>query len=194
MADLLATPGDLRTLLEEDAASLPDPKALLLLELATAEVQAAAGQRLVQVTDAELTIMGTADAWLTLPERPVTAVSEVSIDGGDPLDDFKRFGARLWRRSGWATCAYEPSTVTMVVSHGHALEDQRLVPARKVALGLAANLFANPVASSTGLSIDDYREQFFQSGENRSDLLPERTRRMLRRWYGGDRAGLVRIG
>jgi hypothetical protein len=193
MADMLGSPDDLRTLLGEDSTTLPDTKAILLLEMATAEVQAAARQRLVQVVDDQLTIMGTTDSWLELPERPVTAVSEVAIDGS-PVADWKRFGARLWRQCGWASCPYEPATVTLTYTHGYPADDEALELATKMVYGLAANMFANPVPASAGVSIDDYREQFFQAGGQRGDMLPARSQMLLRRRYGGSRAGLVRIG
>src|SRR5690606_22691726 len=104
---MLATPDDLWTLLGETVETLPYQKAVLLIEIATGEVQAAAGQRLVQIVDDQLEIMGTTDSWLNLPQRPVTAVANVMVDG-QPVTDWKRFGARLWRSCGWAPCAYEP--------------------------------------------------------------------------------------
>ena len=97
MADMLATAADLRALLDEDDTSLPDPKAELLLQLATGAVQAAAGQQLVASTGDTVQLMGDTDAWFTLPQRPVTAVASVTVDGAT-VTDYKRFGDRLGRR------------------------------------------------------------------------------------------------
>ena len=60
MADQLATPTDLANLVP--GSSLPAATATLLLECATAVVQAAAdGQRIVQVVNDVLTLAGTTD-------------------------------------------------------------------------------------------------------------------------------------
>lgn len=189
----LATPTELRTLLDLDTAALPDATASLLLELATGEVQAAAGQQLVEVVDDQITIMGTPGWWMDLPERPVTAVSTVTLDG-ESIADYKRFGARLWRAKGWASAAYEPGEVTVTYTHGYATGDDRLALARKLTLSLAGVLHSDPEGTTGGYSIDDYREQTVQTGGgDRPNLLPETSRRLLRRTYGR-RAGLARVG
>ncbi|TDE02839.1 hypothetical protein [Jiangella asiatica] len=193
MADMLATPDDLRTLLGLDATQLPDAEANLLLAMATSEVQAAAGQDLVQVVDDHLDIMGTTDSWLALPQRPVTDVTLVQIDGQD-VTDWRRFGSRLWRTCGWAPCAYEPSQVSLVYTHGYPPGDPALELAKSLTLTLAAAINASPDGVTAGFSIDDYREQMVQtSGDGATNLLPKLSQALLRRTYGG-RAGLVRIG
>lgn len=99
MADQLATPADLASLLERD--DVDNYKAALLIEMATAIVQqACGGQRIVQVVDDVLEITGYADSWLVLPQIPVTAVSSVTIDG-DVITDWKKFGDKLFRKIGW---------------------------------------------------------------------------------------------
>lgn len=186
MADMLATANDLNALLGETV----DPTtATLVLETATGAVQAAAGQRLVQVVDDDLTIMGTTDSWLDLPQRPVTAVTSVTLDG-TAVADWSRFGARLFRSSGWASSATEPSVVEVVYTHGYADGDQGLQLARQVALMVAVNQYANPTGS-TSLSIDDYREGF--AGNAGETWLTSGIRTALRRTYGR-RGGMVRLG
>jgi hypothetical protein len=187
----LATKEDLWALLGEDADTLPPAQADILLEIASAEVRAATKQHLSLLADDELTIMGTTDSWLALPQRPVTAVSLVTLDG-DAVTDFTRFGARLWRTCGWAVCASEPSTVTLTYSHGYAADDPALDLARKQTLMLAAHLHANPT-SATALSIDDYREQFPQASDGSSGMLPRLAAQLLRRTYGLT-VGVARIG
>jgi hypothetical protein len=191
MADMLATTDDLYTLVGETPDTLPLVQATELLELATGEVQAAADQRIVAVADDQITLMGTTGSWLPLPQRPVTDVTLVEVDG-EAVTDFKRFGARLWRSCGWSAYIYEPSTVSVTYSHGYASDAQELEYARKLALRMAAHMFTNP-DQATGFSIDDYREQFSQGGDQAGDLLPKRTQRLLRRTYGA-RSGLVRVG
>jgi hypothetical protein len=192
MADILATVADLRTLLGEDGTGLADVEGQLLLELATGAVQAAAGQLLLAQVDDEATLIGTMDSWLALPEQPVTGVTSVTVDG-DAVTDFTRFGARLWRESGWSTDPYRPTPVAVVYSHGYATGDQRLQLARSAVLATAAQMFANP-GGATGLSVDDYREQYSQSSDSDlAGMVPARLRAALRRAYGR-RGGLVRVG
>lgn len=192
MADLLATPGDLRALLKEDSTTLPDDEANVLLGLATGAVQAAIGQDLLEAVGDVVTLLGTTESWFDLPQRPVTAVTTVVLDG-TTITDYKRFGARLWRSNGWATIPGEPSTVVVTYSHGYADWDAKLGLARSAVLTLAARTFANPIGA-TGLSIDDYSQQFSQSSNSDlSGLVPATLRRALRRAYG-PRGRAVGIG
>lgn len=190
MADQLAAPADLIAYLDEPDLGIG--QATTLVEMATAIVQAAAGQRLVEVAGEQVTIMGTTESWLALPERPVSDVTAVEIDG-EAVTDFKRFGARLWRASGWASSIYEPSEVAVTYSHGYAADDQRLEYARTMVLATAQQLFENPTGA-TSLGIDDYREGFSQAADASSAVtLPKAAVTELRRRYGV-LGGLVRVG
>ena len=186
---MLATTQDLDDLLGE---SVPLATATLLIELATAAVQEAAGQRLVAVAADVADLMGTTERWLKLPERPVTDVTSVTIDG-EAVTDFKRFGARLWREKCWSDAAYEPSEVQVTYDHGWAADDQSLGLARSITLMLAAQSYADPDGSSGGMSIDDYQEQRSRTSESLLNHIPVRIQRSLRRAYGGG-GGLVRVG
>jgi hypothetical protein len=190
----LATAEELATLMND--AGINEDQATLLLELATAEVQAAAGQRLVYVEDDLFEVFSFSGPWLTLKERPVTEITSLVIDDGDELvagTDYKRpaNSATLWRRCGWAPCQYEPSIVSGVYSHGHAEGDQRLEFARSSAFAIAKLAVSNPsgVASE---AIDDYRVQYAAAVVWAMEQSPY-LRKALRREYG-DRAGLVRLG
>lgn len=164
MADQLATPSDLASLLQSDVDTAT---ATLLIECATAVVQAVAEQRIVEVEDDEvtLTIEGThRGLWLDLPERPVTAVGVVEIGDTAVIDwseDLRR--GRLWRADGWRstlTAWYdEPSTVTVTYTHGYPTGHQRLQFGRSVALGLARAVYAVPTGA-TQVRIDDYSEAY----------------------------------
>jgi hypothetical protein len=192
LSDMLATAADLRGLLKEDETSLPDTEATILLELATGAVQGAARQDLVEYEDDVITLMGTHDQWFSLPQRPVTVVTSVLIDG-DPVTDFKRFGDRLWRRHRWARCRDEPSSVEVTYSHGYYAGHPRLQPARSAVLALAARMFANPIGA-VGMSIDDYKQQFAQSAvADLAGVLPPIVTKSLRQQYG-PRGRLSRIG
>lgn len=192
MADQLATPEDLAALLQLDWDSLdPAQQASLtmLVEIGTAVVQAEAGQRLVAVTDDSVTLLGTTDSWLDLPERPVTAVSSVAVDG-TAVGDYRLFGARLWRSCGWAPSPLEPSTVTVAYSHGYASDAQELQLARGAVLAVVRDWAINPGAA-TSLRIDDYAETYSALAARLETTT--HLRAALRRQYGR-RGGLVRIG
>jgi hypothetical protein len=166
VADQLATPEDLASLLQQD---LDRSTTELLIECATAVVQrAAGGQRIIQVVDDETVIYrdGFEDQrWLDLPQRPVTAVTSVTI-GTDPSTDwFPQYNrSRLYRDAGWRsstwTAASGPSAVTVVYTHGYAPGDQRLQLARSATLMLASRGYSNPTGSVTREQIDDYSVQY----------------------------------
>src|SRR5690606_16609196 len=134
-------------------------------------------------------LLGTTDSWLDLPERPVTAVSSVAVDGG-AVGDYRLFGARLWRSCGWAPSPLEPSTVTVAYSHGYATDAQELQLARGAVLAVVRDWAANPTAA-TSLRIDDYAETYSAPAARLETTT--HLRAALRRQYGR-RGGLVRSG
>jgi len=214
MADRLATPEDLASLLQRD--DIDAYKAGVLVEIATSIVQEAAGnQRIVQVVDDVQPIMGTTDSWLPLPQIPVTAVSSVVLDGTTLTvgTDYLVFGNRLWRSLGWQTNlgwpmdwplgtwgpngltnwinpTSQPSLVVVTCTHGYAPGSQELQLARGAVLSICTGAYANP----TGLkseSIDDYSATYGAlSGQMEASTY---LKSALARKYGR-RAGLVRIG
>jgi hypothetical protein len=147
MADLLATPTDLATALQED---IDTATATMLLELATARVQrAAGGQRIVDVTDtAIIDVTDPYDEYLTLPQLPVRSVSSVLLDGVAITDWYLR-QQKLWRSSGWMACWSPPSQVTVTYAHGHLTGSQYLQPARDFTLSLAVMAADNPKARTS---------------------------------------------
>lgn len=167
MADQLASPSDLASLLQSD---LDLSTATLLVEIGTAVVQATAGQRIVQVVGDVLELdLDEHDnsRYLYLPERPVTAVSAVSI-GATSLTagiDYtvQKSRARIWRSSGWrsALLGYydQPSTVTVTCTHGYPAGNQRLQLGRGAVLGLIKSAYSNPSGASR-ITIDDYTEAY----------------------------------
>lgn len=215
MADQLATPADLASLLQQDVDTAT---ATVLIEAATSVVQeACGGQRIVQVVDDQVAIEGITDSWLTLPQLPVTAVSSVVLDGvtlSTSANDYKVVGAKLWRRLGWQTnwgwpidwpypvwgingtpfnwqgMLSEPSVVVVTYTHGYAPGAQQLQLARTAVLSLAATGYSNPSGASSE-SIDDYRVSFDAAIARMQ--LGEHMRALLAKKYGR-RAALVRIG
>lgn len=190
-ADMLATPQDLASLLQLDWGTLTDAEKAsltMLAEIGTAVVQGEVRQRLVQATDT-ISLVGTTESWLPLPERPVTEVSSVTIDG-QPIDDWQLHGSRLWRSDGWAASAYEPSTVEVTYTHGYPPGHQALQLARGATLAVVRDWAANPTAA-TSIRIDDYAETYSAMAARleASTYL----RAALHRMYG-QRGGLVRVG
>lgn len=167
MADMLITPEELASYLQRDLNNRPTVE--LLIAAATGVVQAECRQRLVAVTGDTVRLLGTADRWLELPERPVTAVTSVSVGGAAVADwtlyaDAKTGRARLWRGTGWrgyaggSSCLSAPPVATVVYDHGYPAGDPALELARSAVLSLAAAGFDNPSQmQSEDESIDDYR-------------------------------------
>lgn len=193
MADQIVAPAEIEAFL-----GVTSTEADRLATQATSLVQEATGQRLVEVTDEQITIMGTTDSWLALPETPVTDVSAVEIDG-EAVTDYKLVGSRLWRACGWSSPTtntvkvYEPSLVTVTYTHGYADGAQRLERARTAVFGLCVELHENPTGSSGGYSIDDYREGSAGGAGESGVKVPDGVAAALRRYYGRS-AGLVRLG
>ena len=158
MADMLAWPEDLATLPGMD--DLDPATAAALLGMATSVVQAITGQTLVEVKGDTIDLLGTTEADLWLPQRPVTAVSAVLV-GGVVVTYYKRFGARMHRHCGWIGPGgwrdqHGPSTVTVTYDHGYPTGSRGLEFARSVALMLAAGA-ATTSPGVTSESIDDYQ-------------------------------------
>lgn len=194
MADRLAESEDLASLLERD--DIDAYKAGVLIEIATAVVQGAAGnQRIVLVTDDVVSNReGERGIYLDLPQIPVVSVALVTMDGV-PITDYKLFGNRLRRHCGWwsATGAWrrDPATIGFVYTHGFATGAQDLQRGRGAALSLCKGAFPPGGGGLTAESIDDYSATFdaLQAQMDASPFLAE----ALRKQYGR-RAGAVRIG
>lgn len=201
MADQLASPQDLASLLQLDYAGLtPAQQATMtmLVEIGTAIVQnAAGGQRIVQVAgDTASDLIGSTESWLWLPQQPVTAVTSVTLDGvalteGTGTGQWQRFGSRLWRDCGWAACAREPSRVAVAYTHGLPTGDQGLQFARGAVLGLVRGAFDNP-GGVVRLSIDDYSAAY-EAVAARMEASPF-LRKAIRRQYGRKGPLMVKVG
>lgn len=165
---MLATPEDLAALLQEPLLDRATTE--LLIECATAHVQAAAGQRILQVEDDEVALYldGYDDGtWLALPERPVTAVSAVLIGSTSVADWSPQLNrSRLYRADGWRSTlvAYPdaPSMVTVTYTHGYPEGHQKLQLARSATLALASQGFTNPTGAQRE-QIDDYSVQYAEA-------------------------------
>ncbi|MFV2094830.1 hypothetical protein ACFHW1_04975 [Micromonospora sp. LOL_014] len=156
MADQLATPEDLASLLQQD---LDAATADLLLDLATAKVQrAAGGQRIVEATStAVIDVMPYSDdRFLALPQLPVRSVSSVTLNGV-AITDWTLTAQQLWRLVGWNPLWWRPSQVAVTYAHGYTTGSQYLQLARDCTLSLARAGYSNPAGDLGGEAIDDYR-------------------------------------
>lgn len=191
MADLLATPEDLASALQRDVDTA---SALLALEVSTAVVQAAAGQRIVRVVDDAETAWGGSGQVLRLKERPVAAVASVTYAGsalpqGTASGTWRMSPGGLWRDLGWTEAVCEPSPVEVIYTHGYLPTDQGIQLGRGVALSVARGLFASP-GGVIREQIDDYAVAYAEAS-TALDAAPGLVAR-LRRQYGS-RAAMVQI-
>jgi hypothetical protein len=201
VADMLVTAAELASLLQQDVDTAT---ATLAIEIATGAVQAAAGQRIVQVVGDVLVIdldVMDCSTYLNLPEGPVTAVTSAQV-GATTVTDFtpQLSRRRVWRSLGWrsATLPYwnAPSTVTVTYTHGYATGSQKLQLARGVTFELAKTGY-NAVTGSGAVvreQIDDYAVQYAEMAASiESALDPDGAlARALRRQYGRP-SGSVRL-
>lgn len=191
MADMLASPEDLASLLQRDVDTA---SATLALEVTTAVVQAAAGQRIVRATTTDGEVWGGVDRMLALPERPVVSVASVTYAGsalteGTASGTWRRSPEGLWRDLGWTEAYGEPSPVLVTWTHGYLAEDQGIQLGRGFALSLARGLFENP-SGVVREQIDDYAVAYADAAaalEARSGAAA-----LLRKQYGR-KAGMVRV-
>ncbi len=204
MADKLATAQDLASALQLDYGALTAAQQAtmaLWVECATAVVQGACGrvpQRILEVVDDTATLLGTTSRWLDLPQRPVTSIKSVTLDGvalvegaaGSGGGTFRRYGSRLWRGDGWQTYVGEPSTVVVVNTHGYPSDDQGLMLSRSAVLGLSKTAWTN-VGGLKSERIDDYAVVYAEVAAALEASPPLAA--ALRRQYGAG-AGLARIG
>lgn len=192
MADQLATPEDLASMLQQN--NLDRATCELLIEAATAVVQAVVGQRILLVEDDPFELVGQVGTLLQLPERPVVAITSVSLDGGALSAGtsawmYRRTAGGLYRANGWLATGYGPCLVTGTYTHGLAADDQRIQLARSAVLSLARGSFVNPDGVFSE-KIDDYSVAYERSAtvlETSPFLMAA-----LRRQYG-PKAGFVRI-
>lgn len=196
MADQLATPGDLASLLQKDIGAINMASATLAIEVCTAVVQAAAGgQRIVLVAGDTVTLYGGDGRDLRLPQRPIVSIESVTYDGtllgeGTASGTWRRTATGLWRDLGWSECAWEPAAPTVVVyTHGYIDGAQDLQLGRGTVLSLARGLSTNP-DGTVREQIDDYSVAY-EKASAALDASPS-LKALLRRQYGR-RAAMVRV-
>jgi hypothetical protein len=168
MADQLATPQDLASFLQLGTyASLTAAKQAtltMLVELATAKVQrAAGGQRIVAATSTAVIDLtaGYCDHYVRLPQLPVRSVATVLLNG-TALTDYYLRSQSLWRLIGWSGYSLTPPQITVTYDHGHLAGAQALQLGRNYVLELARGGWGNPLGQ-TSKAIDDYRVTYAEA-------------------------------
>lgn len=158
MAQQLATPEELASILQSD---LDASTANLLLDMATGIVQSACGELLIETTVTELVDITQQTRWLSLSNKPVTAVATVELDGTALVEgtDWALRLQKLWRSAGWMQTWDPPSQVEVTYTYGYPTGSQYLQLARSVTLSLAQAGYGNPGQVSSE-AIDDYRVSY----------------------------------
>ena len=161
-------------------------QAALVIELVSADIQSWTGQTLEFVEDDTITLKGTSDWELELPERPVVSVGDVTVDGQlvDP-SMYRLADSALVRVGGWI--GSKDSVVQVVYSHGY---DPIPDVIRGVTLQLAARMMSNPLGVRQE-GIGTYNVTY--AGDVASGEMPPSLRR-FRRTVGTTRIGLDRYG
>lgn len=192
MGDLLATPEDLASALQRDVDTA---SATLALEVSTAVVQAAAGQRIVLVSNESVTVWGGTDRVLRLPERPIVSVASATYNGtllaqGTASGTWRLSTDGLWRDCGWAEYFCDgPVPTDVVYTHGYAPGHQMLQLARGVALSIARGLFVSP-DGAVREQIDDYAVSYTEAA-TAMDAQPGLAARLRKQF--GLKAAMVRV-
>lgn len=144
MADLLAAATDLPTWLGYTDVTTVSDRTQLALEVATGWVQGYTGQRLVAVANEAAKIRNRRQVQeLFLPERPVTSVTSVTVEGVvySAATDWTLYGDSLLTSSGKGRWSFWPEFMTVTYSHGYASAPQDI---RGVVLSAAARIVGNP--------------------------------------------------
>lgn len=170
--------------------SVDRPRVQRLLDMASDAVLGAAhGQQIVAGVSSGVTVFAH-DGVLYLPQRPVTAVAEVMVDGDivDPSEyrfeaGGQRRHARLIRRSGAADSLWDVPEATVTYSHGWAT-----VPGPIVAL--VVSLAAGAMSAGGGpvpieWHAEDVGEKYDAATVQHGNLtITGAGQKMLDRWCG----------
>lgn len=132
------TPAELASALQMDVDTAT---ATLAIAKAESLVRSYTGQTISAVASHTVSLDGVTDVWLALPQRPVTAVTLVKVDGVTVTDWTLRRN-RLYRAAGWCvSSAGLPTQVDVTYAHGFAVVPEDV---RTVTLEVAARAYSNP--------------------------------------------------
>lgn len=193
-----ATSADLAAYLQ---ATVDSTTADLLLDLASDAIRAATGLTVDEVVADVVTVPAPSGVWLTLPEWPAAAPTEVRVDGGIITDWYADVPAdpasrtRLYRAAGWeavdaATGA--PLRVQITYTHGYAAIPGEV---KRVCLQAAARAYRNPAGlRSETIGSESYTYATPSNGVAADVTLTDQERRDVRRALGVSSASSVALG
>ncbi|WP_326659618.1 hypothetical protein [Streptomyces sp. NBC_00385] len=146
MAEPWATPEELRLHLR--LATIDEAQAAEKIAAAETVIRAELQQSIDAVAGAAIDLVGNGRRVINLPERPVTAVASVTIDGHTPLISTEY----RWNRYGILTrlggCWPLDAAVTVLCDYGYATTP---APVKQVCLQVAGRAWVRP---STGLAAE----------------------------------------
>lgn len=206
-----ATAQELRTFLtgetlDETADAEWIAQAELLLELVSADIQAAARNRIIAGTDTAK-LAGTWSRDLLLPRRPVVSVTSVELNGYGIAAGLYEWNERSLIRSGrfgvvnaldhlvagdgahWGGPA---STVTVVYSYGYSAETVPLI-VKSLALRIAARTIDNPSGGISQESLGPYSVSYRNTLDAGGSHVSAHEAKMLRRRFSTT-AGTITAG
>lgn len=158
-----------------------------MLDSASAAVRDAAGCPISQAVST-VELVAPQSRWLALPAGPVTAVTEVKVDGA-AVTDYRKIGDRLWRSSEWSGCV--PVMVTVTYTHGLTVVPEDIVSLvcafAAAGMNKAAEDYEARPAYLMSTKIDDFYEQYATDDNALQDVfqIAPATRDALRRRFGG---------
>jgi hypothetical protein len=148
-----ATVDEFATRLGADLTEAEETDAAVLLTLASAAIQDAAGQAIEKVTNDTLSLRGTVAGRLMLPERPVLSVASVVLDGETLTVDEAYYldGDELVRMPGAYSAGFPGSSrygfgdadQTLVITYTHGYDP---IPGfiKAICLEMAVRVWVNP--------------------------------------------------
>jgi hypothetical protein len=144
-----ATASELASFLKQDVDTSTANQALVV---ASSLFNNAAGTRF-ESTASVYTIASWGRWYLTLPNTPVIAVTQVAINGV-AITDYTRINDRLFRRGGFGVPGvFPPDVLTVTYTYGYAAVPDEV---KGAVLETAATAYENPVAATVSEQIDDY--------------------------------------
>lgn len=166
---MYATPSDLASYLQKD---LDTATATLVLTLASAEFTKSS-RTVFAATTATYTTTGRPATTLTLPFRPVTAVSAIRINGVTLAVDYTLVGSTLYRAAGFGQYWLPPDSLEVDLTYGYTTVPDDV---RAAVLESAAAAYENP-SGVRQETIDDYSVSYSSStGVRLSDYAAELAR------------------
>lgn len=206
-----ATPQELRTFLtgetlDETADAEWIAQAELLLELVSADIQAAARNRIIAGSETAK-LAGTWSRDLLLPRRPVVSVTSVELNGYGIAAGLYEWNERSLIRSGrfgvvnaldhlvagdGAHWGGPSSTVTVAYTYGYSAETVPLI-VKSLALRIAARTIDNPSGGISQESLGPYSVSYRNTLDAGGSHVSAHEAKMLRRRFSTT-AGTITAG